>query len=59
MRYPTNEDYPEGLRAGRDKFYAARGRFHNSGTKSAKADKIKTTKENLARAEAMEVAEEE
>ena len=63
MQYPTKDDYPDddykALRTARDKFYSARGRHHNSGTKAAKADKIKTIKENLARAEAMEVTEEE
>ena len=59
MRYPTKEEYPEGLRAARDKCYSARGRYHNSGTKAAKADKIKTIKEALARAEAMDAGEDE
>ena len=58
MEMPTKDDYPEGLKDARREFFQARGRYHNSGTKAAKADKIKTIKENLARAEAMEVENE-
>ena len=60
MRYPTKDDYPEykEMKVAQREFYTARGRYHNSGTKAAKADKIKTIKENLARAEAMEVEDE-
>ena len=62
MQFPTKEDYPddkEGFKDARREYMSARRKFQYSGTKAAKADKIKTIKEALARAEAEEAAEDE
>ena len=61
MEMPNKDDFPgeyQAMKTAQSKFFQARGRYHGTRTKAAKVDKIKTIKENLARAEAMEVEDE-
>ena len=62
MKYPAKADYPDNKKgwdtACKDYNYARR-KFHYTGTKAARADKVQSMRDALARAEAAEAAVDE